>query len=67
MSGHGAIARKLQGPAATPPAEFAAACMMTDASLMDLEGEACAALDNLPNDLEGEKNEKNEEAFEGPV
>ena len=67
MSGHGAIARKLQGPAATPPAEFAAACMMTDANLMDLEGEACAELDNLLNALEGEKNEKNEDAFEGPV
>jgi hypothetical protein len=41
--------------------------MMTDANLMDLEGEAWAACDNLPNDLEGEKNEKNDDVLEGPV
>ncbi len=54
-------------PAATPPAELAAACMTNDANLIDLEGEACAALDNLANDLDGEKNEKREDDFVGPV
>jgi hypothetical protein len=54
-------------PAATPPAEFAAACMTRDANFIDLEGEAWAALDNLPNDLEGEKKEKREVDFVGPV
>ena len=67
MSGHGAIARKLQGPAATPPAEFAAACMMTEASFMDLEGEAWAALVILANALVGENRENKDEDFEGPV
>ena len=50
-----------------PPAEFAAACMMTEASFMDLEGEAWAALVILANALVGEKRENKDEDFEGPV
>ena len=57
----------IQAPAATPPAELAAACMTSDANLMDLEGEAWAALDNLPNDLDGVKKENTEDVLEGPV
>jgi hypothetical protein len=41
--------------------------MTSDASLIDLEGDACAALDNLPNDLVGEKNENRDDDFVGPV
>ena len=58
---------KCEAPAATPPAEFAAACIRTDASFIDLEGEAWAALVNLPNALDGENNEKKEDVFVGPV
>jgi hypothetical protein len=41
--------------------------MTSDANLMDLEGEAWAALDNLLNDLDGVKKENTEDVLEGPV